>query len=96
MSTRVKTGGRKKGTPNKRTVWLRDALSDVEFSWEEEFKNAYASSDFARLHVLTALLPYLAPKIKEREAVDADSTESTESLHQTQSNTSDILSIVQN
>jgi hypothetical protein len=63
-----KTGGRQKGSLNKKTVWLRDALNDVDLSWELEFKKALVKKDFALMGVLINLLPYLSPKIKEKES----------------------------
>ena len=69
-----KTGGRTKGTPNKKTVWLREELSDVGLNWGEEFKKALSKRDYQLLSVLTDLLPYLSPKIKEKEVLESEQT----------------------
>lgn len=62
-----KTGGRQKGTVNKRTLFLYNELSRVNFDWAREFTNAFASADPVRLRILVDILPYLVAKIKERE-----------------------------
>ena len=33
-----KTGGRKAGTPNKKSVWLREELENAGINWGNEFK----------------------------------------------------------
>jgi hypothetical protein len=80
-----KTGGRTAGTANKKTLWLRDELERVGLSWADEFKSALESNNLQKANVLLELLPYLNPKLKEKEAAD-DVQEPTD--------TTDILSIV--
>lgn len=63
-----KTGGRKKGTINKHTLWLRDELNNVGMSWGKEFKLALDRADYQKAQILADLLPYLNPKLKDREA----------------------------
>lgn len=60
--------GRKKGTPNKKSVFLQQELENVGLSWGEEFKKALFEKDYKRAEILTGLLPYLNPRLKELEA----------------------------
>lgn len=67
----VRYGGRKKGTPNKRTVWLRDLLNNSDFNWEAEFQKVYPKlKNELKMQVLLDLLPFLNPKIKDKEVED--------------------------
>lgn len=66
-----KTGGRKPGSVNKKSYWLRDALESVNLNWPEEFKKAFDSLDYKRAELLASLLPYLNPKIAEKD-IDAN------------------------
>jgi len=63
----IKTGGRKPGTPNKRTVFLKNELERIGFDWASQFNRAYAENDVVRLRVCMELLQYLVAKPKERE-----------------------------
>ena len=79
----MKTGGRKKGTPNKKSHWLREDLERNDVIWSVEFKNALETKDYEAMDRLIALLPYLNPKMKEMEApsaYDADANESADIL----------------
>jgi len=87
MDKRIKTGGRTKGTPNKKTVWLRESLELVDLHWEEEFASAVNTKDYKLIELLISMLPYLSPKIKEKELLHSPeedsedlSTASTEEL----------------
>lgn len=60
--------GRKKGTLNKKTIFLQQELENVGLSWGEEFKKALVEKDYKRAEILTGLLPYLNPRLKESEA----------------------------
>lgn len=71
-----KSGGRKPGTPNKKTLWLRDELDSVNLSWGQEFKKALDSNDVKKAEILVSILPFLNPKIKDRD-VDIEEDEST-------------------
>lgn len=82
-----KTGGRRKGTVNNKSLWLRETLIKSDIDWGVEFKKALATKDEVTLPALLALLPYLNPKMKER---DADA----EIEMQEDSDPADILSII--
>lgn len=73
-----KTGGRVKGTPNKKTVWLKQELENINFCWGKEFKKALDLSEIAKLEVLISLLPYLNPKMKEKEVEETPQEEAQE------------------
>lgn len=61
-----KSGGRKKGTPNKRTQELHKAFEDISFDVPGELVKIVLKLEPAkRADVLLALMPYLYPKRKE-------------------------------
>ncbi|MDD4553062.1 MAG: hypothetical protein PHP04_02605 [Bacteroidales bacterium] len=63
-----KTGGREEGTPNRLTKELRAALKEIiykEFQGIEARLEKLEPKD--RLELLTKLLPYIIPKVKEEE-----------------------------
>jgi hypothetical protein len=70
-----KTGGRKAGTSNKKTYWLRDQLEQVDFDWGNEFKNTMIANNYEKAKILIELLPYLNPKI-ESKPIDEDGSQS--------------------
>lgn len=70
-----KSGGRQAGTPNKRSLWLSEKLEEVQFDFAVEFKKAFDANDFTKVAALQSLLPYLAPKFKERDPEPAGSGE---------------------
>lgn len=72
-----KSGGRKAGTPNKKSIWLREELEKAEINWGEQFKASLEVLDYERAKILISLLPYLNPRIKERDS-EAESEESSE------------------
>lgn len=58
-----KTGGRTKGTPNLRTLVLREALSRVGFDIVKELHELYPNLDpQTKAKVLLSFLPFLFPK----------------------------------
>ena len=69
---RKKTGGRKKGTPNKDTKELRERISDLI---DNNFDNIQADMDTLtpekRLDFLVKLFEYSLPKLNRTE-IDAD------------------------
>lgn len=70
-----KLGGRKKGTPNKKTDMRNRLLAhgcDVDLAISE----AIFSKDYEMIRVLTPLLAYLQPKFKDIEAPKEDHSES--------------------
>jgi hypothetical protein len=65
MAKGKKTGGRKKGTPNRITGATRDILKDVverELQGLEERLEQLTAKE--RVEVLTKLLPYVTPRCK--------------------------------
>jgi hypothetical protein len=68
-----KTGGRKAGTPNKKTYWLRQVLEENDFDWGKDFATSMRVSDYERVKILIDLLPYLNPKIDPKPLDDDDS-----------------------
>lgn len=73
----AKTGGRAKGTLNKKSLWLRDQLESVNFNWAIEFKDSMTIQDYERARILVDLLPYLNPKIEPRKIDEDESEDST-------------------
>ncbi len=68
MAKGFKTGGRKKGTPNKLTREVRESLSaiiDNELEQLPEWLEQLDTKD--RLDVLCKLLPYVLPKLRQTE-----------------------------
>ena len=64
-TTGIKHGGRKKGTSNRLTRELRDALKDVviqELSLVKENSCKLYAKD--RMNILIKLIPFVCPKIK--------------------------------
>ena len=58
-----KTGGRKKGTPNLKTLVLRESLNRVGFDIVKELSDVYPNLDAStKAKVLMSFLPYLFPK----------------------------------
>ena len=82
-----KTGGRRKGTVNKKSLWLRETLINSDIDWADYFKKALDTKDEITLQALLSLLPYLNPKMKERDAdAEVEAEESPEPA--------DILSLI--
>ncbi len=72
---RIKTGGRQKGTLNKRTVWLRESLERVDIDFEMQLKSAFETKDYKMIELLQGFLPYLSPKLREREVDQSSEVE---------------------
>jgi len=75
----VRYGGRAKGTPNKRTVWLLESLNEHGFDYEvklaELMEKAMRGDRHAldMLHLLVKMAPYVANAPKtEHVAVEID------------------------
>lgn len=65
----AKTGGRKKGTPNKMTKEVREMIQKfVENKWED-FMLAYDAIEKPsdKCYIMTSLLPFIAPKMASVE-----------------------------
>jgi hypothetical protein len=78
----AKTGGRRKGTPNKRTLCLEAALRNAGIDVVVELANTLAgTSPDVRARVLVDLLSYLYPK---RKASEFPTDNSTDGYHEEQ------------
>jgi hypothetical protein len=64
---RPKTGGRKKGQPNKATKKFREMLATNGVDFEQELAKAIITKDVELIKALQTILPYLQPKLKEQE-----------------------------
>lgn len=73
-----KAGGRKKGTPNKKSEYLFDHFEELKFKPVERlieiFPNLTADK---QAHVLLQLLTFMYPKRKAIESTDASNGEVT-------------------
>lgn len=82
---RQKTGGRKKGGAVRKSNRLVDQLKDHGFNFVREFANALRdlpinnTSPGTRYSELKSLLPYMAPKLREKEVelIDKDTAGSS-------------------
>lgn len=62
----AKTGGRKKGTPNKNSSRIRDALDQLQFNVIAEFVKGYQSLEpDKRLTEIKYLMKFLYPQLSE-------------------------------
>lgn len=78
-----KTGGRKKGTQNLKTLVLRESLNRVGFDVVQELHDLYPKLDIQmKAKVLMAFLPYLFPK---PEAVHISSLRTYEMMKKAES-----------
>lgn len=76
-----KTGGRKKGSPGKKSIVIkdfRDRLEDNKINIERELAKAIRAGKLETIRNLALLLPYLAPKLKEAEKKPLPQEEETE------------------
>ena len=68
MAKRKKTGGRKKGTPNKLTVELREKLEVILSEEIEKIPELLEKTKpVSRLHLIAKLLPYILPVLSKEE-----------------------------
>ena len=67
-----KTGGRKKGTPNKKTAQFKDKLGN--FDTVKELKNLFNSTDDANLK-FSICKEFLKYEYPQRKAVDIETTD---------------------
>jgi len=66
MAKGYKSGGRKKGTPNKLTKELREALKDVIFNELENIEsNLEKLEPKDRVELLIKLMPFVIPKVEK-------------------------------
>lgn len=77
---RIKTGGRKKGTPNKKTVSFRQALNEQGFDVSESMVSLYSSTDndSIKLAIIELALKYSQPVPKAKEENNPDEEDSSE------------------
>lgn len=68
-SPRVPGSGRQKGTVNKKSIWLRDELESNDLHWGKEFKKSLDTENYKKAELLISLLPYLNPRLKERDSI---------------------------
>ena len=67
MAKRIKTGGRKKGTPNRSTMEIRSLLSSILCNEIERIPQYMEEIDpEKKLHLLIKLLPYIIPALPEK------------------------------
>lgn len=70
---KIKTGGRRKGSPNRATRILQENLKNRGFDWVDEFLNVYYTLDGEdRINALMKMLPFLAPKYSEIKVTTED------------------------
>lgn len=62
-----KVGGRKPGTPNRRTVWIREQMERADFDVFVEMKKACVKGNFALIDSLSCLLPFLTPPLLPKD-----------------------------
>ena len=76
MPKGFKTGGREKGTPNKKTIWLLESLQEHGYDYEamlSKFLERAAKGDRHALdmaHLLVKMVPYLANAPKQDVGVN--------------------------
>lgn len=73
----AKTGGRKKGVPNRATMRLAQELKELGFSFARELITVYPQLELgAKAKLLSQLMPYLHPQFRTSEAPASEKTES--------------------
>ena len=91
-----KNSGMKKGQTTKKTVWLKEALSSVGLSWEAEYKKALHDKDYKLIELLHQLIPYLNPKIKEKEIITEDEQENQNNSELSEKTSEDLIKLIKN
>lgn len=79
----AKVGGRKPGTLNRRTIWVREEMQKAGFDVFVEMKKACAKRDYGAIDSLSKLLPFLTPPLLPKEHLDDDSPVVTQSTDDT-------------
>lgn len=67
-----KKRGRKKGVPNRRTLWLYEQLKANDACIFEEMAKAIKTRDIELIRALTPVIQYVSPKPKELEDASAN------------------------
>jgi hypothetical protein len=92
----VKSGGRIKGSKNKRTLVLEEMLEKNGFRYVEELIKAYNGemndANKMRLQALLQLLPYIVPRLKDMEVTTEE--EDDDSLSEEEMPTAKLLEIL--
>jgi hypothetical protein len=71
MPKGYKTGGRTKGTPNKDTSQLRQTIKLFVNDKLEDIETLYNKlTPFAKMELLTRLMPYAIGKLAEQKEID--------------------------
>lgn len=65
-----KTAGRKKGSPNKTTVWVLEALKKRGYNYEKELVEALQKRDFDMVDRLIKLAPHIANRPTEHVGME--------------------------
>lgn len=65
--------GRPKGSLSKKTRYLQDLLTEESFDWAKEFSKAWKQEHFIKCQTLIDMLPYLAPKLVQKQ-IDLEAT----------------------
>ena len=86
-----KTGGRKPGTPNKSTLFLRGRLQEFGCNFDQQLAEAIITQNYQMINALQALIPYIQPKFRE---IDMPKLE--ESPQESLQETSNLISIISN
>jgi hypothetical protein len=76
-----KTGGRKKGTPNRNSLRLREDLNALDFHLTQKFIDLYndpATTTDQKLAILQNLSKYCFPVLKETTQLEAPAEPSAE------------------
>lgn len=69
-----RSGGRKKGTPNKTTVWVLEALKKRGYNYEKELVEALQKRDFDMVDRLIKLAPHIANRPTEHVGMEGVDT----------------------
>lgn len=76
MAAGMKTGGRRKGTPNKKTAEIKDKIADLlgQYQQDQMFDDFMYLRPSERLKLFASLSEFLAPKLN-RTTVEKDEEE---------------------
>ncbi|HEY9661957.1 MAG TPA: hypothetical protein V6C65_26170 [Allocoleopsis sp.] len=92
MAKGHKTGGRKKGTPNKQTLKFRDLLEKNSVDFEQQLAQAILTKDVDLIKALKDLLPYLQPRLTVEVSATPEPTPEGPDLSDV--STADLLKLV--
>lgn len=93
LNKSTKTGGRKKGTPNKKSLFLSDALNLASFDFIHEFTKLYSEVDAnKKAELLMKLMEYCFPKRKSLD-IDLSAHTEIEATDKTQTNPTNLSAL---